>query len=177
MAKLNPKFLAKLPPQRDLYYILSIWVVFTNTWSTFSWLYEVPAIIRRTDLWGLVGTLAYNYTFALLEALGIFIPFTLLALLIPTRWLHYVSFTLHACIVNGVVAYFILGPLLLTQPQERLVWILGLLALLGLAYILRGKPHVQEKLVGYLDNLTLLATLYLILDGISLAIVIARNVF
>lgn len=165
-----------LPPRRELYQFLAIWLAFVNTWATFSWLREVPSLIRRLNLWDLAGSLAYTYTFALAESLAIFTLFTLLALLIPGRWLRYVSFALRALVIALVVMFGSLG-LILRTPREALAWVLGLAALLGLAVILRRKPRLQHRLVDVLDRLTLLATLYLILDSVGLVIVLARNLF
>ncbi|MFP4394787.1 MAG: hypothetical protein ACLFTI_05935 [Anaerolineales bacterium] len=166
----------KLPSKQELYRFLAVWLAFVNTWAFLSWLYEVPSLIRRLNLWDLVGSLAYTTTFALVESLGIFIPFTLLALLIPTRWLRYVTFALHALIIAMMVLYVGIG-FTLDSGQQTLTWVLGFVSLTGLAYILRRKPRIQQRLVGLLDRLVVLATLYLIVDVVGVVIVVIRNVF
>ncbi len=166
----------KFPAKQDLYRFLTVWLAFVNTWAFFSWLYEAPSLIRRLNLWDLLGSLAYTTTFALIESLGIFIPFTLLAVLIPTRWLRSVNFTLHALIITVAALYAGIG-FTLDSGQQTLTWVLGLISLGGLVFILRGKPRFQHRLVDLLDRLVVLATLYLIVDVVGFVIVVIRNVF
>ena len=144
-------------------------------WAIFSLLREIPSLLLRLGMGDILAAIAYTLTFALAESLLFFALVFALVGLLPHRW-----FRNHTIWMGTVVAVLLQYASLLSVMSAELpvfmAWLLGLGALLLIFFrLLRGdKMRLWLDLV---ERVSVLAALYLVVDGLSLVVVVLRNLF
>lgn len=167
---------------------IHVWVLLT-AFRDFAWVAE------RTETWDALGLSAYALVFALLESLALFAFVLLLGLALPRTWeaprktalLGSLSLTLAVWAVLGQ-AYYLPGqaayaPLIQALARSahplRNLWagVFGAVLLstaVPALLSLRGKT--ASLLNGLFERLTVVSSLYLLLDLAGIVILVIRNV-
>jgi hypothetical protein len=158
---------------------------------------EISWLTERSNLWGAIGVLAYGLVFAFVESLLVCLIIALLGFLISTKWDEPRRIALLSVLMFVVSfwamfsqAHFIWG---ISPPASILTFIaqsghpyrylfgITLVEVVGTTavpafLVLRWEKFFLFVLEG-IDRISLLASFYLVLDLVGLAIVVIRNIF
>jgi hypothetical protein len=179
-------FKSRLARREDVILLWWTCVFLVFIWAFFKLFNQIPSLILRFDLAGVIGVCAYVLAFALLESilffLVVFVPFYALSLFLPSRWLQ-VQWGVLASLAALLAAVFVMlyqrdpGLWSLVGPRHRLLYLgmLGLACLVSYVLLLRF-PKLADGLRSALQKVSILSMLYAGLGGISLFIVIIRNI-
>ncbi len=179
-------FKSRLARREDIFLLWWTCVFLVFIWAFFRLFNQAPSLILRFDLAGVIGVSAYVLAFALLESflffLAVFLPFYALSLLLPPRWLQ-AQWGVLASLAALLAAVFVMlyqrdpGQWSLVGPRHRLLY-LGLLGLACLVstFLLLRFPKLAGGVRSVLQKVSILSMLYAVLGGISLLVVILRNV-
>jgi len=168
-------FKERFPARKDWLPIFGVCAFVVHGWAIFSLLREIPSLLLRLGMGDILAAIAYTLTFALAESLLFFALVFALVGLLPHRW-----FRNHTIWMGTVVAVLLQYASLLSVMSAELpvfmAWLLGLGALLLIFFrLLRGdKMRLWLDLV---ERVSVLAALYLVVDGLSLVVVVLRNLF
>lgn len=163
---------SRLTSKQKAYEFFSFCIFLVQSWAIYSLLREMPSLLLRLNTWDIVGAAAYTFTFALIESLGIFAIFYILAVLLPAPILKD-EFIVRALLIFLAVNYLAL--IFLLTPEQVLAWAAGLVGFAGLGYFVVKYKRIQAAIADGVDRLTVLATLYLVIDVVSVLLVIVRN--
>jgi hypothetical protein len=178
---------SRLPSRRDVFLVFAVATVPIHLWALLNFLREVPGYILRAQLGFILAVLSYALVSCLIESLAVtglvvllamitprrflldrFVPQAMILVLIPAFWaipIHYQS-----RIVNGlslsVPVYIALVAL----------WLITFfVGLVDLSIIIRRYPKVEAGFRDVADRLTVLASVFIVLDVLALGNVLARN--
>lgn len=178
-----------------------LWLLFLTTafpihlWTIILFLRDFSWIAERTNAWDAVGVAAYGMVFAFIESVFVFIIVVLLGFLLPKQWDERKRLAFLSLLVFIVALWAILGQLFfmlgLSVPAPiihflsasshplRLLYA-GLVSLVSLtlivsAYLIIRSDRVWRSVYNLMDRLAVLSAIYLVFDGISLIIIIIRN--
>ncbi|MCP4356837.1 MAG: hypothetical protein GY796_02320 [Chloroflexi bacterium] len=167
---------------QDLW-LLFVAVVFpVHVWAIINILREIPSMLLRMSLWEIVAVISYALLFALLDSIVLFVGVTLLGLILPGRFFkdRFVAVGSMLALVTAVwLIIFNLNPAWFDQRQSvpLALWAISYVVVVAAAYIaIWRKPGVEAKVVNFVNRLTVLSSIYLFLDLISIIIVIIRNI-
>ena len=167
---------------------LHVWTILL-AFRDFSWIAE------RTQAWDAIGVLAYALVFAFVESLVVFLAAILLGLLLPRRWEEGKRIALLSILVLATAFWAMLGQLyflwnlspptpaiqFLSQSDHPLrilyaaVLVLVVPTVLVPSYLVVRSESSTRFILGLIERLSLLASIYLLLDAASLVIVVIRN--
>ncbi|NBD36307.1 MAG: hypothetical protein GVY30_09980 [Chloroflexi bacterium] len=163
---------SRLPSKQKAYEFFSFCIFLVQTWAIYSLLREMPSLLLRYTVWDIVGAASYTFAFTLLESLGLFAIFYLLTILLPAPILKD-EFIIRAVLIFFLINYLAMAFLLTTD--QILPWSAGLVGLLGLGYFIVKYKKIRSTIAGGMDRLSVLATIYLVVDILSVLIVLVRN--
>lgn len=147
-----------------------------HVWAIVNVLRDVPswALYLRTS--ELIGTVAYNLTFALFETLIILVPFVVLGMLIPKRWVsEYFVPWVGVITVGGAIAAISFQNAITSYSPKKLL-VAAIITALGVSTILVIRfPKIRNIVRQVGKRLIILSLLYLFLDLIGVVIVVVRN--
>jgi hypothetical protein len=154
-------------------------------WSVLNFLRELPSYLMRMKIWEIVGVFAYTQVFALLESILLLVVLILIAEILP-RHLFLEHFTTQAALVSLLVTLWIIPfhykvQILAAFPSFENRWVgffwLGLFVTLtiGICLLFRRYTKFEQGFQVFVEKLTVVSMLYLIVDVVSLVIIIARN--
>lgn len=166
-----------------------------HLWTLIQIFRDVNWLSQRSNSWDAVGVGAYGLLFALLESLFVFIIMLLLGLLVHPNWgkerraaLLSIGVLLVATWAMINQLFFIQGwgvPLGLTEflaaTAHPLRWLYAIVFALVLPsitlpfYLLLRYEKALQTSQELIDRLTLLSSLYLLLDAGALVVVVVRN--
>ncbi len=169
---------------------------FPHVWTIVLALRDFSWIAERTNAWDAVGNGAYGLLYAFLESLFLFAVSLVLGLLISRKWTEHhrvvlLSTLIFLASVGSILnqLYFFYGwevPAALVRgliATGRPLVFLYLLALALITPVVALPVYLvlhSERALGFaselIDRLSLLTSLYLVLDGIALILVVVRNV-
>jgi hypothetical protein len=167
---------------------LHVWTIIL-AFRDFSWVAE------RTQAWDAIGVLAYALVFAFVESLVVFLVAVLLGFLLPRQWVEGKRIALLSVLVLVTSFWAMLGQLYflwnLSIPAGAIQFLAhnahplrvlygGLLILVAPTvlvptYLVLRSEGATRFILGVVDRLSLLASLYLLLDAASLVLVVIRN--
>jgi hypothetical protein len=170
------KFKGKLTTH-ELLMVFAICSFPVHVYTIVNALYDVPAWMKYMTLWDLLGAFSYALTFALLEAIALFLPLVLAGWVVPKSLLrgNFVALSFAFVLESVVMA-------LVIQGNERLLWDKGLLlkifvgvyaALMALIYLV---PKIKSFVASIGERILVLFYLYITLDVLAIIAVIVRNV-
>ena len=155
-------------------------------WSLISYFHELPAYLLRMTISEVLGVLAYTQVFSLFESLLVTAIATLLALILPRGWLLD-RFVLNASILVLVSALWMIpvhyNPIILNELgkmgiSEEIFWILwgGLYLLAIWDFIMVARRHVKfsRGVLAFVDRVSALTVIFLVVDVISLFVAAYR---
>ncbi len=176
-------FRQRLPSRRDLMYGFAASVLLVNVWSILVLLRQVPTLLLRLSLADLVGVIAYNQAFALLESTLVLLALIVLAIILPgRRWRQgFAAYATLLLLVSWPWA-LVLNLLLLGDeftnlgPGGSLLLLAAYLAWVGAAFLLIARHNRLERaLTVFIERVVVLSAVYLAVDLMSLVIVLLRN--
>ncbi|MGD8454930.1 MAG: hypothetical protein PVF83_01005 [Anaerolineales bacterium] len=158
---------------------------------------DVEWVAERTNVGDAVGFWGYALLFALLESIIAWVFLLLLNFLLTKQWERQIRMAVLGSIVFIVAIWAVLGQMYFLvgrgTPEYFLKFAIGtghpLWVLYGIALtsitgsvifpvvLLTRYPDIREKLLAAFDRIAVLSGLYLFLDFIGIAIVVARNLF
>lgn len=168
-------FKERFPARQDWLPIFSVCAFVVHGWAIFSLLREIPSLLLRLGIGDILGAIAYTLTFALVESLLFFALAFVLVGLLPHGWFRHHGVWM-GTVLAALLQYASLLSVVVVEPAFFLTWLAGLVVLLAIFFgLLRGdKMRVWLDLV---ERLSVLAAFYLVLDVVSAAVVIWRNLF
>lgn len=167
-----------------------------HAWSIFLVLRDFEWVYDQQGISILIGYAAYSLLFAFAESFLFLVFLFLLSHLLPKQWSGRKSLTILSQGALAITLWAIANQvffLLLESPPEFLSWILlrvqfrqtlGFTILiililtsiiLPLILVVRSKKY-ENGVIAIIERISLLSSLYLVLDFISLIIVIFRNI-
>lgn len=135
-----------------------------------SWVLEMSA-------WDLLGAISYTLSFSLIETLIVFLTLIFIGYLIPKRWIgdKFVALSGVFVIEASLIAITIHNNARLLQLNVYLPLIsLGIFSILTFFVYKFSKFKMAFGILA--DRITILAFIYLFLDGLGLLIVLTRNI-
>lgn len=175
-------FRNRLAPTQDLVLAFAACAFPVFVWSILNVLREVPAWVLRLNVWDLIGMLAYTQAFALVESIMIFLAFTVLSIVLPTRILRdkFVAQTGMVVVLSsvwGILAHHdqqIIGP---DHLMQLAFWFVVYLVSVGAFYVLVDRNERLEKLVCSLINrLAVVSFVYVGVGFLGVFVAILRNI-
>ena len=150
-----------------------------HVWSFLGVLKRLSGLMLKLDTWELIGLIAYTQLFALLESLGLWLALILMAVVLPARILR------EKFVAKSSVSVFLLSIFGILIHFELVHWwkLAELLAglagcLLGtvvLYVLLHRSKKLDDGLRAFADRLVVLSSIYVLIDLLSVAVVIVRN--
>jgi hypothetical protein len=169
-------FRAHLPSKRDILLVFAVCVFPVFSWSILGFLKKVPYWSLFLNAWDLVGAFAYTQIFALLESAVVLLALTVVGAILPAQ-LFRDRFVAHAGMATFLTAaWLIADEYLQIHVFGNLVWLSLYLISIGVSYgLVYFFNHFQSSMCSFAERLTALLYLYVTLTGVSLMIVILRN--
>jgi hypothetical protein len=167
-----------------------------HVWTLILFFRDFSWLTARTNSWDAIGVGAYGLLIAFLESFMIFLVGVGLRFLIPvhwkeTQWVTAVGVLIFFCVVwsfSGQL-YFLLNITIpisvlnyLASRTHPLRYLYGIvIALIGSSlflpmYFIMISQKFRFALYNLIDRVTLLTTLYLILDMLSIVVIVSRNI-
>lgn len=174
-------FKQRIPPRKQLIALFLVCAFISNLWALYIITQEVPAWILRLSMGELVGVAAHTLLFALLDALFVFTGLVLLAILLPARWFRQRLVSIGAAVATLTAVLLIVvhtrGLLGFGNPTLLAISVGLYLLLLAGAYIaIQRSDKVSQAIVNVVNRLSLLAVIYLVLDGLGILIILVRTI-
>ncbi|MCB9133813.1 MAG: hypothetical protein H6636_00190 [Anaerolineales bacterium] len=178
-----------------------LWTLFllaafpTHVWTIVLVLRDFSWVSERTNAWDAVGVGAYGLLIAFVESLFVFLIAVILSSLLRFSWQENKRLVLFFILILAVSLWAMVNQLhfmagwtlptgvfwFLTRQTRPLVVfyllmmiVVGVTVLLPVYFVLRSDKFVRG-LQGVIERISLLMTLYLVLDVGSLVIVMLRN--
>ncbi|MCA9921101.1 MAG: hypothetical protein KC419_12270 [Anaerolineales bacterium] len=173
-------FKNRFPTKQELYYFLLACVFPIHVWSLINVMREIPAWVLRLSIAEMLGVIAYAQLFALLDTLVVFLPLVLVSAVLPASLLRkrFVAVgTAVVFITSGWLIYLHLNNWVFEQRDTAVFAIWGvtyLVAMIGVYLLIQRSEKVAAGISNFVQRLSVLSILYLIVDIISLIIVVVR---
>jgi len=168
---------------------LHVWTIIL-AFLDFSWVAE------RTNAWDAIGVLAYALVFAFAESLVVFLAAVLLGFLLPRRWEEGKRIALLSILMLVTTLWAMLGQLYflwnLSLPDQAILFlaqtghplrilyaailVVVIPTVLIPTYLVLRSDRSTRFILGLTERLSLLASIYLLLDGAGLVVVVIRNI-
>ncbi len=152
-----------------------------QVWAFIILFRETPALIIRLDVWSILVVMAYTQGFAVLEGGGVWLLLVGTAVLLPRPWLRE-KMVAKSCLIIllatafAIVAQFNLQTFLTMSTNQVVGWVIIYLFLTAVfCYGIHRSRKTEQLLTGFVNRLAPLTAFYLFIGGISLLIVIGRN--
>ena len=154
-------------------------------WSVLNFLRELPSYLMRMKIWEIVGVFSYTQVFALLESIFLVLTLILIAELLPYP-LFLKHFTTQAALIC-ILGTFWVVPLhyrsqilaeipIFANSWASAAWFGIFVALLiAISFLFRRYSRLERGFQTFIDKLTAVSLLYLIIDISSLAVILVRN--
>jgi len=153
-----------------------------HVWSTLNLLREVPAWVLRLSSWELIGVIAYTQTFALLESVIILLVLVLLGAILPARLLRdgfVAQSSMMVFVTSGwaIAVHYGSEVVRLWGLKEFFLWSVLYLESIAVSCVLTHRCKRLERFLGsFIERLTALSYVYVLLDLLSIFVVIVRNI-
>jgi hypothetical protein len=177
----------RFPSARETYLLFAACTFPVHIWALLNLFRKVPAYILRLSAQELVGVSAYTLAFALLESLILLIFLIALSATLPSKYFR------DRFVAQGAILVLLISSWLIPVHYQRSIlvalgvnptqflaliflWVISFAILLSaLSYLIRRSSAVESTIVKFVDRLTVLAGLYLLLDVTSVFTIIIRN--
>jgi hypothetical protein len=161
----------RLPGKEEAWLVFSACVFPIHAWVTIVFLYNLPSLILKANIWQIFGVLAYALVFALFESLLLFVFLVLLGAVLPRR-LFRERFALLGTLLALIIPAFTL--LLNTHFMQESTWAwIPVLSLAGAGiFVSLRYPENSSRQHALAGRFTLIASLYLIFDLLALVILV-----
>jgi hypothetical protein len=166
----------------------TLWIVFaaavfpTHLWALIDFLREYPAWIKRMNTTELLGSFSYVMgVFALPDAIVLFVGIVVLALILPYRFFREKFASLGSALALITAVWLMIFQsfpnwLEMRQLLPLGLWAVSYLVVLAVAYrMIMRRPKVETAVDNFMQRAVSMATLYLIIDFLSIINVVIRN--
>ena len=189
--KISGKFYSK----QGLWSLFLMCALPLHLWTIILTLNDISWVSERTDLWDAIGVMSYGLIFTFVESLIIFLITALLGLLISKVWKEEVRISLLSIIIvilslwailnhsyflwewslpDGIIGFIAYSTHPLRTLYGLVLFLVGLSFTVPVHLVLKSSKFLQLILVS-MEKLSLLMSVYLILDITGAIIVIIRN--
>ena len=179
--------------RRGLWGVFSSAAFCTYSWSIVIFFWDIPSFLLRYSTTDILGYAAYQFMFALFESILVTIFVIFFSFILPAKFIRNTfqnsgtalvfAFALNAIffkelfnIINWATVSLPLNALIATQLVIGL-WICSLITLPIGFVIASKKVKVERGINKFVENLSILVSLYVFWSIIGTLIVIIRNVF
>ena len=162
---------------REASLVFAVCALPVNAWAVVNVLYFVPSWILYRDLWDFIGAVSYVLFFSLIEIVGFFVLLMLGGYLTPKRWLkdNLVPFSTIIVVEATAIAiglhYF---PKLFWQKKLLALAVVGVFIVA--AFLIARFPVVKKGMNAFVERISVLSFLYLVLNFLALVIIVVRNI-
>lgn len=173
-------FKNRFPTKQNIYYLLLACVFPIHVWSLINVMREIPAWVLRLSIAEMFGVIAYAQLYALIDTLLIFLPLLLLSTILPASWFRNQFVAVGTAVVFITSAWFIYLHLnnWVIEGRETAVlaaWgVTYLLVIVGAYLLIRRRDKVASGINNFVQRLSVLSILYLVVDVISIVIIFVR---
>lgn len=171
------KFLQRHYSQQDLVQLFVFCAFPIHIWSIIFELQEVPSMLLYMNGADIVGSLAYNMTFTLVETALIYLPILIIGMVLKNQRIKDFYVTLCSILLCELVLIRILFELIQNRVFPAL-FLIGLCCLVILLTIIIVPNYPQLKTTTRMiaSHLTVLTFIYIFIDWVGVIIVITRVV-
>ncbi len=154
-------------------------------WSVLNFSRELPSYLMRMKIWEIVGVFSYTQVFALLESIILVLALILVAELLPSQ-LFLKHFTTQAALI-GILGTFWIIPLhyksqiLASFPFFDNSWVsaawfgIFVALIIVISILFQHFSKLERAFQWFIDKLTTVSLLYLIVGISSLLVILVRN--
>jgi hypothetical protein len=178
LATFNNRF----PKKQEIFTVLLACIFPVHIWSLINVMREIPAWILRLSISEMVGVIAYSQLYAFLDTLLIFIPILLLSVVLPAGLFRIKFVALGTAVAFITSAWFIFLHLNnqvieMRQTAVMAAWAISyLVVLVGFYLLVHRNAKVETAIIRFVQRLSVLSLLYLMIDVVSVVVVVVRNV-
>lgn len=171
------KFLQRHYSQQDLVQLFVFCAFPIHVWSIIFELQEVPSMLLYMNGADIVGSLAYNMTFTLVETALIYLPILIIGMVLKNQRIKDFYVTLCSILLCELVLIRILFELIQNRVFPALLLIgLCCLVILLTIIIVPNYPQLKTTTRMIASHLTVLTFIYIFIDWVGVIIVITRVV-
>jgi hypothetical protein len=162
------------PPWKEIYLVFSVCVFPIHSWAFIIFLYHLPALIKKASKWQVIGVFAYSFSVAFVESI-LLTFFILLIGMIP------IIFIKERFVFLGTSLALILSSwIILINIQGEMVrnWLISPLLIVIILFFLYTfmRPSQTKKAKSVAERLTIISSLFVVIDIFCILIVIIRNI-
>lgn len=166
----------RFPPRREILLVFAACLFPIHIWAIVLFLVEVPALIHRASTAELLGVFAYVLVVALVESIVLLCSLVLLCIILPSRFFR------DKFVSQGTMYAFITSAWAMSiHPQGIIIleWhLVPLMISLAIATILIHRiKQLDIRINSFVERLSVLSFIYIIIDIVSVFIVAFRNLF
>ena len=180
-----------------------LWLLFLTAafpihlWTIILVIRDFSWVAERTNTWDAVGVAAYGLLFAFVESVFVFAIVVLLGFMLPKQWDETKRIACLSLLIFIVALWAILGQLhfllgvsippaiirFFAASGHPLRWLYASLFVLVSStvilpiYIFIRSDRFYHSIFSFVERIAVLSAMYLVFDGISLIIIITRNLF
>jgi hypothetical protein len=171
----------RLPEKKQTIQFFLMCIFASHVWTILNFLHEIPALTLRLTALELVSVFSYFLTFALIEALVIWVIINLLSVILPPKILRDKFLAKASAIL--LMTYLWMIPLLrnfktlLYWPRGRTLWfVLYLLLFFLIQYAFMKMPNLDRRITLIIEHLIVLSSVYVIFDFMAIIVILIRNI-
>jgi hypothetical protein len=147
-----------------------------HVWSMILELQEIPSMLLQMSVNEIIGSLAYNMLFTLVESLIIYAIVLAIGLLLPRRWIHTIYVPIGSVVLTELSLFMMLFQWFDLQSYSRkYLLVLSLPILLLSILVVPRIPKLNQITHSIANRLTVLTTVYILFDVAGMIIVVTRN--
>lgn len=162
----------------ELFQIFAFCTFLVNIWAIINIFTHIPSWLLYMDIWDFVGTISYNLSIALVDGVFLFLLVLVIGVVIPNKFIGD-RFQVFANGIALIISLLVMSLNFYPKLYFEKKLILLIFTANSAAYYLLVTYF--EKVRGGLNfvfaRLSILAYLYLGLNGLAVLIVVIRNVF
>lgn len=171
----------RFPDSQTMWLVGAMCLFPVQVWAFMILFREVPALMIRLDVWSILVVMAYTQGFAVVEGGVLWLLLLGTAVLLPQPWLRE-KMVAKSCLIIllatifAILAQFNLQTFLTMSINQVAGWVTIYLFFATLCcYGIHRSRKTEQLLTGFVSRLAPLTAFYLLIGGISLLIVIGRN--
>jgi len=178
----------RLPTRQEVLDLLLVCVFPVFTWAILVFIYEAPAYRLRISMSDMFGIFAYSQAVALIESCVVLVFLIFICVAVPRKLFKdkilsqglIILYSTILCMIPVHFQLYILEALDWNMGIYQLLFLLLILiyalVLLGMSFLIRKYPKVDQAILNFIERSSVLSTLYILIGVFSLAIILFRNI-
>ncbi len=187
--------ISKFYSKKGLWLLFSAAAFLLHVWALILIFRDLSWVAERSNMWDAIGVGAYGLVIVLTESFLVFLVTALLGFLVSTKWSESQRVSLMGTLIFIISLWAILGQLFFlveysfpaswiqtlagTAHPVRILYAIGFLLVMPTVlfpvYGQLNSPKLNQITYEFFDRISLLVILYLMLDIVSIAIILIRN--